>query len=193
MQSFSKGCVRSTTYRSAKVLRAPRRKKQTKKQSPAPEAQSPAPESQSPAPDAQSPAPEAQSPAPDRPAQVERKRAPRPEPEVEEDAAPPTRKERMKEKVDCEHCGKRITKHAQLYAHAKNCEVQRQEADYEPSSPTTTIASYARASQPAGAQSAASSLSPGEDFMERLRKASLAYQQLDRQRHSSVIRNFYGY
>ena len=124
-----------------------------------------------------------------------RRHVPRPEPEVEEDeAAPPaslTRKERMKEKVDCEHCGKRITKHAQLYTHAKNCKGQRKEVEYEPSSPTTTIASYAQG--PAGAQSAASSLSPGEDFMERLRKASLAYQQLDRQRHSSVIRNFYGY
>ena len=64
--------------------------------------------------------------------------------------------------------------------------------EYEPSSPSTTIASYARASQPPGAQSAASQ-PPDEDFMERLRKASLAYQQLDRQRHSSVIRNFYGY
>ena len=121
----------------------------------------------------------------------------RPEPQVEEDeAAPPaslSRKERMKEKVDCEHCGKKITEHARRYTHAKTCKGQRKEADYEPSSPTTTIASYARASQPAGAQSAASSLSPGEDFMERLRKASLAYQQWDRRRHSSVIRNFYGY
>ena len=98
----------------------------------------------------------------------------------------------MKEKVDCEHCGKRITRHAQLYTHAKNCKGQRKE-EYEPSSPTATIASYARASQPAGVQSAASSLSPSEDFMERLRKASLAYQQVDRQRHSSVIRIFYGY
>ena len=118
----------------------------------------------------------------------------RPEPQVEEDeAAPPaslSRKERMKEKVDCEHCGKKITEHARRYTHAKTCKGQRKEADYEPSSPTTTIASYARASQPAGAQSSAASLSPGEDFMERLRRASLA---LDRQKHSSVIRNFYGY
>ena len=97
----------------------------------------------------------------------------------------------MKEKVDCEHCGKRITEHARRYTHAKNCKGQRKEEEYEPSSPRTTIASYAQG--PSGAQSAESSLSPGEDFMERLRKASLAYQQLDRQKHSSVIRNFYGY
>ena len=97
----------------------------------------------------------------------------------------------MKEKVDCNHCGKKITRHAQLYTHAKNCKGQRKEEEYEPSSPRTTIASYAQG--PSGAQSAESSLSPGEDFMERLRRASLAYQQLDRQKHSSVIRNFYGY
>ena len=104
----------------------------------------------------------------------------------------------MKEKVVCNHCDKEITRHDQLYTHAKSCKGQRKE-EYEPPSLMTTIASYARASQPSGAQSTTfrasptSSQSPGEDFMERLRKASLAYQQLDRQRHSSVIRNFYGY
>ena len=88
----------------------------------------------------------------------------------------------MKEKVDCDHCGKQITRHAQLYTHAKNCKGQQRQENYEPASPKQTLASFAPPPQ-----------APDEDFMERLRKASLAYQQLDRQRHSSVIRNFYGY
>ncbi len=32
-----------------------------------------------------------------------------------------------------------------------------------------------------------------KDFMERLRSASLAYQELDRMKHSKLIRNFYRY
>ena len=139
------------------------------------------PNAQSPPPDAQSPPPDAQS-APPAP---KKKRSPRPEPYVEEEITrPATRKERMKEKVDCDHCGKQITRHAQLYTHAKNCKGQQEE--YEPASPTQTLASFV----PLQAEP---KQSPDEDFMERLRKASLAYQHLDRQRHSSVIRNFYGY
>ena len=160
-------------------------KKQTKKQSPAPEKQSPPPETQSPPPETQSPLPEKQSPPP---SPKRKRRAPRPEPAVaagtsgeEENARPATRNERMKEKVDCDHCGKQITRHAQLYTHAKNCKGQQRQENYQPSSPKQTLASFAPPPQ-----------APDEDFMERLRKASLAYPQLDRKRHSSVIRNFYG-
>ena len=157
--------------------------RQKKKQSPPPKTQSPAPEAQSPAPEAQSPLPESQSPPPSPKRKRRASAVPRPEPAVEEEnARPATRNERMKEKVDCDHCGKQMTRHAQLYTHAKNCKGQQRQENYQPSSPKQTLASFAPPPQ-----------APDEDFMERLRKASLAYQQLDRQRHSSVIRNFYGY
>ena len=164
-----------------------------KKQSRAPRAQSPPPEKQSPPPDAQSPPP---SPKRKRRTAPKVPAAPRPEPEVaagtsgeEENTRPATRKERMKEKVDCDHCGKQITRHAQLYTHAKNCKGQQRQA-YEPSSPKPSLASYVPREPP---QQQRPQQAPDEEFMERLRRASLAYQQLDRQKHSSVIRNFYGY
>ena len=134
----------------------------------APEKQSPPPEKQSPSPDPiepQSPPPESQSSPPEKqsaPPAPKRKRTPRPEPEVEEETTrPTTRKERMKEKVDCDHCGKQITRHAQLYTHAKNCKGQQQQ-EYEPTSPRhprqDTLASYVEPAQQ----------SPDEDIMERL-------------------------
>ena len=152
---------------------------------------------QSPPPEKQSPPPEAQSPPP---SPKRKRRAPRPEPAVEEEnARPATRKERMKEKVDCDHCGKQITRHAQLYTHAKNCKGQTQQPKaYEPSSPKQSLASYVPREPPQPKAESSALLqrpqpAPDEEFMERLRRASLAYQQLDRQKHSSLIRNFYGY
>ena len=107
----------------------------------------------------------------------------KPIPEVSEPIPAMTKREKLKEKVSCGGCNKTVTRHALKYTHkcpAPEADVE----DLEPPAPQLSRAPLRRAPQ---------ETTPGEEFMERLRVASLAYQQLERQKHSNLIRNFYGY
>ena len=104
-------------------------------------------------------------------------------PEVNEPIPAMTKREKLKEKVTCEGCNKTITRHAQKYTH--KCPAP--EGDLEETPPPQLSRASSRLARPP------QETTPGEDFMERLRMASLAYQQLERQKHSNLIRNFYGY
>ena len=117
----------------------------------------------------------------------------KPVPEVNEPIPAMTKREKLKEKVTCEGCNKTITRHAQRYTHkcpAPEAAVE----DIEEAPPPPPQLSRAPLRRPPQEHSLErGSTTPGKDFMERLRVASLAYQQLERQKHSNLIRNFYGY
>ena len=106
--------------------------------------------------------------------------------EVNEPIPAMTRREKLKEKVTCEGCNKTITRHAQRYTHKCPAPEPAVE-DIEEAPPPPPQLSRAPLRRPP------QETTPGEDFMERLRVASLAYQQLERQKRSNLIRNFYGY
>ena len=109
----------------------------------------------------------------------------KPLPEVNEPIPAMTKREKLKEKVTCEGCNKTITRHAQKYIHKCPAPEPAVE-DIEEAPPPQLSSAPPRLTRP-------QETTPGEDFMERLRVASLAYQQLERQKHSNLIRIFYGY
>ena len=106
-------------------------------------------------------------------------------PEVNEPIPAMTKREKLKEKVTCEGCNKTITRHAQKYTH--KCPAPEPAVEDIEEAPPPQLSRTPRLARPP------QETTPGEDFMERLRVASLAYQQLERQKHSNLIRNFYGY
>ena len=110
----------------------------------------------------------------------------KPLPEVNEPIPAMTKREKLTEKVTCEGCNKTITRHAQKYTHKCPAPEPAVE-DIEEAPPPQLSRAPPRLTRPP------QETTPGEDFMERLRVASLAYQQLERQKHSNLIRNFYGY
>ena len=107
-------------------------------------------------------------------------------PEVNEPIPAMTKREKLKEKVTCEGCNKTVTRHALKYTHKCPAPEPAVE-DIEEAPPPQLSRAPPRLARPP------QETTPGKDFMERLRVASLAYQQLERQKHSSLIRNFYGY
>ena len=109
----------------------------------------------------------------------------KPVPEVNEPIPAMTKREKLKEKVTCEGCNKTVTRHALKYTHKCPAPEPAVE-DIEEAPPPQLSRAPPRLTRP-------QETTPGEDFMERLRVASLAYHQLERQKHSSLIRNFYGY
>ena len=110
----------------------------------------------------------------------------KPVPEVNEPIPAMTKREKLKEKVTCEGCNKTVTRHALKYTHKCPAPEPAVE-DLEEAPPPQLSRAPPRLTRPP------QETTPGEDFMERLRVASLAYQQLERQKHSNLIRNFYGY
>ena len=110
----------------------------------------------------------------------------KPLPEVNEPIPAMTKREKLKEKVTCDGCNKTITRHAQKYSH--KCPAPEPAAeDIEEARPPQLSRAPPRLTRPP------QETTPGEDFMERLRVASLACQLLERQKHSNLIRNFYCY
>ena len=109
----------------------------------------------------------------------------KPVPEVNEPIPAMTKREKLKEKVTCEGCNKTVTRHALKYTH--KCPAPEPAVEDIEEAPPPQLSRTPRLARPP------QETTPGEDFMERLRVASLAYQQLERQKHSNLIRNFYGY
>ena len=95
------------------------------------------------------------------------------------------RKEKLQEKVKCDACGKTMSKHALMYTH--KCKGKKGETvttyvepDFEQKEAEKA---YERATPP--------EQKPDEQFFERIRQAAFAYQMLERNKHSSMIRQFY--
>ena len=109
----------------------------------------------------------------------------KPVPEVNEPIPAMTKREKLKEKVTCEGYNKTSARHAQKYTH--KCPAP--EGDLEEAPPPQLSRASSRLARPPQEHSLPPT-TPGEDFMERLRRASLAYQQLERQKHSNLIRFF---
>ena len=103
------------------------------------------------------------------------------------------RKDRLKEKVECPNgCGKLITRHAASYTHDRTCAALKSKHS---ESQTISESTYV---EPDFEQKAAEkvlrrqqNVHPNVEFMERLKRAAVAYRQLEEQKHSLLIRPYF--
>ena len=105
------------------------------------------------------------------------------------------RKDRLKEKIECPNgCGKLITRHAASYTHNKTCAaLKRKESDVQTDEETIVVKepdfdrkeAEKRLRKPP-------EVPPNVEFVERLKQAAWAYRQLEEQKHSTLIRQYFG-
>ena len=105
------------------------------------------------------------------------------------------RKDRLKEKIECPNgCGKFITRHAASYTHNKTCAaLKRKESDVQTDEETIVVKepdfdrkeAEKRLRKPP-------EVPPNVEFVERLKQAAWAYRQLEEQKHSTLIRPYFG-
>ena len=107
------------------------------------------------------------------------------------------RKDRLKEKIECPNgCGKLITRHAASYTHNKTCAaLKRKESDVQTDEEPATIV----VKEPDFDRKEAEKrlrkppeVPPNVEFVERLKQAAWAYRQLEEQKHSTLIRQYFG-
>ena len=108
------------------------------------------------------------------------------------------RKDRLKEKIECPNgCGKLITRHAASYTHNKTCAaLKRKESDVqaEEEEPATIVVKepdFDRKEAEKRLRKPPEML-PNVEFVERLKQAAWAYRQLEEQKHSTLIRQYFG-
>ena len=108
------------------------------------------------------------------------------------------RKDRLKEKIECPNgCGKLITRHAASYTHDKTCAaLKRKESDMqtEEEEPTMFVVKEPNFDRKEAEKRMrkAPAVPPNTEFMERIKQAAWAYRQLEEQKHSTLIRQYFG-
>ena len=105
------------------------------------------------------------------------------------------RKDRLKEKIECPNgCGKLITRHAASYTHNKTCAaLKRKESDVQTEEETIVVKEPDFDRKEAEKRMRkAPAVPPDTDFMERIKQAAWAYRQLEDQKHSMLIPQYFG-
>ena len=103
------------------------------------------------------------------------------------------RKERLKEKIECPNgCGKQITRHAASYTHNKTCQALKEKESGHVHEVTYVEPDFERKeAEKARRRQEAPEIHPNVEFMERLKKAAIAYRQLEDQKHGLLIRHYF--
>ena len=104
------------------------------------------------------------------------------------------RKDRLKEKIECPNgCGKQITRHAASYTHNKSCTALKgKHSESQTDAPESTyIEPDFHKKELEKAMRKPPEVPPNVEFMERLKKAALAYRQLEEQKHGLLIRQYF--
>ena len=111
------------------------------------------------------------------------------------------RKDRLKEKIECPNgCGKQITRHSAAYTHDKTCSaLKRKESDVQTEDAEEDTPSMFVVKEPDFDRKEAEkrmrkapAIPPDTEFMERIKNAAFAYRQLEDQKHSMLIRQYFG-
>ena len=106
------------------------------------------------------------------------------------------RKDRLKEKIECPNgCGKQITRHAASYTHNKTCQALKEKesgSQTDVHEVTYVEPDFERKeAEKARKRQEAPEVPPNVEFMERLKKAAIAYRQLEDQKHGLLIRQYF--
>ena len=103
------------------------------------------------------------------------------------------RKDRLKEKIECPNgCGKQITRHAASYTHNKTCQALKgKHCESQTDVPESTyMESDFHKKELEKAMRKPPEVHPNVEFMERLKRAAVAYRQLEEQKHGLLIRQY---
>ena len=106
------------------------------------------------------------------------------------------RKERLKEKIECPNgCGKMVTRHAASYIHNKTCSALKEKESASQTTPEFSESTYV---EPDFEKKEAEkvlrrqqNVHPNVDFMERLKRAAVAYREIEDEKHAFLIRQYF--
>ena len=105
------------------------------------------------------------------------------------------RKDRLKEKIECPNgCGKQITRHAASYTHNKTCQALKgthSESQTDAPEESTYVEPDFERKEAEKVLRRQQNVHPNVDFMERLKRAAVAYRQLEEQKHGLLIRQYF--
>ena len=105
------------------------------------------------------------------------------------------RNSRLKEKIECPNgCGKLITRHAASYTHDRTCAAlksKHSESQTDAPEESTYVEPDFHKKELEKAMRKPPEVPPNVEFMERLKKAALAYRQLEEAKHGLLIRQYF--
>ena len=104
------------------------------------------------------------------------------------------RKDRLKEKIECPNgCGKLVSRHSAAYTHNKTCAaLKRKESDVQTDEEIVVKEPDFDRKEAEKRLRKPPEVPPNVEFVERLKQAAWAYRQLEEQKHSTLIRQYFG-
>ena len=103
------------------------------------------------------------------------------------------RKDRLKEKIECPNgCGKMVTRHAASYTHNKTCSaLKEKESASQTISESTYVEPDFEKKEAEKVLRRQQNVHPNVEFMERLKRAAVAYRQIEDDKHAFLIRQYF--